>query len=146
MKYSVSIIVPVYGVESYIEDCVRSVMAQDYDGPLECVLVNDCTPDRSIEMAKQVLSDYKGAIEFRIVTHERNQGLSGARNTGIKESKGEYVYLLDSDDEISSNCISSLVAPLAIKRYEMVVGEYAVQGAEDIYPHANVPDREFVGL
>ena len=145
MKHKISIIIPVYGVEPYIEDCLRSVMKQDYSGPLECILVDDCSPDQSIYIAKQVLKEYHGSINFRIVTHERNKGLSGARNTGIKESTGEYVYFLDSDDEITRDCISSLAEPLANKRYDMVVGEYSVQGAEDKYQHLHVSDKEIVG-
>lgn len=105
----VSIIIPVYKVEKYIERCLRSVMAQTYDGPVECILVDDCTPDRSMEIAAKTLSAYSGNIDFKIVRHDRNRGLSAARNTGIREATGEYLYFLDSDDEITPDAMEKLI-------------------------------------
>lgn len=106
----VSIIIPVYKVEKYIERCLRSVMAQTYDGPMECIVVNDYTPDRSMEIAKQLLTSYIGNICFKIVLHDQNRGLSAARNTGIREARGKYLYFLDSDDEITPDAMVLFIA------------------------------------
>ena len=103
----VSIIVPVYNVSDYIERCVRSVMAQSYTD-LECIIVDDCTPDDSIEKCERMIAEYNGPIEFKILHHERNRGLSAARNTGTDAATGEYIYYLDSDDEITPKCIEIL--------------------------------------
>ena len=104
----VSIIIPVYNVAPYVEECIRSVMAQTTDEPIECIIVDDCGTDNSMQIVRDVLKEYTGPIEFKTVIHEKNGGLSAARNSGIRIARGEYLYFLDSDDYISSNCISSL--------------------------------------
>lgn len=103
----VSIIIPVYNVSEYIERCLNSVIAQTYTD-LECIIVDDCTPDDSIEKCERLITQYNGLIEFRILHHEHNRGLSAARNTGTEAARGEYIYYLDSDDEITPNCIEVL--------------------------------------
>lgn len=109
MINKVSIIIPVYGVEDYIKDCLSSVMSQDYTGQVECVLVDDCGSDRSIEIAENLIANYTGDVVFRILHHECNRGLSAARNTGFDGSTGDYVLFLDSDDKLYPNALSSLV-------------------------------------
>ena len=104
----VSIIIPVYNVSDYIERSVGSVMKQTYQN-IECILIDDCSPDDSITKAESMISQYGGPIEFMILHHQENKGLSGARNTGIKYSTGDYLYFLDSDDEITPTCIESLM-------------------------------------
>ena len=95
---SVSIIIPVYNVEQYIESCLLSVINQNYKGDIECVIVNDCTPDQSMVVVHKILSDYDGNILFKIVDHKENRGLSASRNSGVRVATGDYLYFLDSDD------------------------------------------------
>ena len=128
---SISVIVPVYGVEKYVGRCVESVMAQAtyFAGVLECVIVNDCTPDGSMEVVKGLLYKYAGTIRFKIIDHDKNLGLSEARNTGIKASSGDYILFLDSDDELMPGAIASFAQK--VEEYtdvDMVVGEYACDG------------------
>ena len=104
----ITIIIPVYNVSRYIARCLNSVVSQDYHGQIECIIVNDCTPDDSMAKVSAIISQYHGKIDFKIIEHEINKGLSGARNTGIRNATGDYVYFLDSDDEITPGCISSL--------------------------------------
>ena len=120
----ISIIVPIFDVEPYIADCLQSVMRQNYEGPLECILVDDCGTDKSIEAAEKLIAEYEGPIEFRVLHHEHNRGLSAARNTGMDAATGDYVYFLDSDDWISDDCIEKLVEPLLHEQYDVVVGDY----------------------
>lgn len=120
----VSIIIPVYNVEEYIADCLNSVIDQTYQGDLECVIVDDCTPDNSCAIIEDILSDYKGNIEFKFIHHEHNKGLSGARNTGIDYATGDYLYFLDSDDEITKDCIEVLCSPLNNSAFDIVIGNY----------------------
>ena len=108
----VSIIIPVYNVSAYIERCIKSVMNQTYSGDIECILVNDTTPDDSIEIAKRLIADYNGPIQFRILNHEHNRGLSATRNTGIDAATGDYLYFFDSDDEITPDCIEKMSCPI----------------------------------
>lgn len=98
----VTIIIPVYNVSAWIERCLLSVCCQTYDN-LECIIVNDATPDNSMAIAEKVLNEYKGDIRFKIINHEINKGLSAARNSGVKASKGKYLFFLDSDDELYSS-------------------------------------------
>ena len=104
-----SIIIPVYHVAPYIEDCLRSVMRQTYQGAMECLIVDDCGTDDSMAIAERVIASYEGPIVFQILHHERNRGLSAARNTGTLAAKGDYLYYLDSDDVITEDCIALLM-------------------------------------
>ena len=126
----ITIIIPVYNVEPYIEDCLKSVAAQTYNGDIECIIVNDCTPDNSCAIIEEFIGKYNGNIKFKLLHHKENRGLSAARNTGIYAATGEYIYFLDSDDEITSNCIALLSAPLKEKKYDFVIGDYCVVGAD----------------
>lgn len=90
----VSVIIPIYNVKSYLERCIKSVQNQSFKD-LEMILIDDGSTDGSEELADQL-----AAFDSRIhVIHQKNQGISGARNTGLRAAKGEYVVFLDSDDE-----------------------------------------------
>ncbi len=105
----VSIIIPVYNVQDYLVECLESVVAQTYTGAIECLIIDDCGQDNSINLVEEFVVSCKSAITFRIIQHECNKGLSGARNTGIRESHGDYLYFLDSDDRIDPNCIELMM-------------------------------------
>ena len=120
----ISIIVPVYNVERYICECFESIAAQTYEGELECIFVDDCGQDDSIALLEQLIASYSGPIQFSILHHEHNRGLSAARNTGIEHATGDYVYFLDSDDCITPDCIEKLSA--LAKKYK---GIDVVQGS-----------------
>ena len=128
MKCAISIVIPVYNVEQYIADCLQSVMCQTYQGPLECILVDDCGTDTSMEIVEKLIAEYQGPIEFRVLHHEHNRGISAARNTGMDAAKGDYVYFLDSDDWISDDCIEKLTEPLLQEKVDIVVGDYEMIG------------------
>lgn len=120
----VSIIIPVYAVSDYIERCIQSVMNQTYDS-IECILVNDVTPDDSIIKCEQLINSYQGPINFVILHHEHNRGLSAARNTGSNAATGDYVFYLDSDDEITPDCIEKMIKPIQKDAtIEMVLGNH----------------------
>lgn len=104
----ISIIVPVYNVEQYIKECFDSIAAQTYKGEIECIFVDDCGQDDSVAILEKLIAEYHGPMQFRIVHHEHNKGLSGARNTGIRHAQGDYLYFIDSDDSIISDCIEKL--------------------------------------
>ena len=111
--YNITIIIPVYNVQDYIERCLDSIMAQECeDYHLECVLVNDCTPDRSMEIIDSKLRNYFGNIVFVVVNHEKNKGLSASRNTGLQKASGDYVLFVDSDDRLENNALINLVMGL----------------------------------
>ena len=133
MVLSVSIVVPVYNVEDYIEDCFQSIANQTYAGRMECLFIDDCGKDNSIQILEGLIKAYDGPIEMRLLHHEKNKGLSGARNTGIANAKGDYLFFLDSDDQLYPNSISSL-CDAAIKENmpDMVLGGYQVNVPEHV--------------
>lgn len=92
----ISVIVPMYKVEEYIEKCTRSILEQDFDD-FEVIFVDDYTPDRSVEVLQGVLSDYPES-RCRIVHHPENRGLAMARTTGVNVARGRYIFHIDSDD------------------------------------------------
>jgi glycosyltransferase involved in cell wall biosynthesis len=115
----VSIIVPFHNVEQYIEECIKSVVNQDYIN-MEFILVDDASPDSS-----RIVADRLAARDsrIRIVTHTKNQGLGCSRNTGVRNSTGQYIFFLDSDDYLSSSsAISSLVNAAQRSKCRVVVG------------------------
>ena len=104
----VSIIIPVYNVAPYIRRCLNSVVAQTFQD-IECILVDDCATDNSMILVEDFINNYQGEIDFKTFHHSKNSGLSAARNTGIKESTGIFLYFLDSDDSITPDCIETLL-------------------------------------
>ncbi|MFV0152511.1 glycosyltransferase [Empedobacter falsenii] len=117
----VSINIPVYKCEQYIFRCLESVKNQTYKN-LEIILVNDCTPDNSIAIIEEYMTLNK---ELNIQLHHltTNQGLSVVRNTGIEKSTGKFIYFLDSDDDIESNCIELLVNNQLQTNSQMVIAQ-----------------------
>lgn len=105
----ISIIIPIYNVAPYLQRCLDSVANQTITEGIECILVDDCGTDNSLEIAEQFVQNYQGNIKFQLISHEQNKGLSAARNTGIRYAIGEYLFFLDSDDEITPNCIEGFL-------------------------------------
>ena len=99
----VSVIVPIYNVEEYLEECLESIRNQTYTN-IEVILVNDGSTDGSIEICERFCQQDN---RFKLVTQE-NQGLSAARNRGVKESIGEYIMFVDSDDVVKENIVEVL--------------------------------------
>lgn len=115
----ISIIVPIYNVEKYLDECVNSIVAQSYKN-LEIILVNDGSPDNSPRICDEWASK-----DPRIkVIHKVNGGLSDARNAGIDACTGEYVMFVDSDDYIVPNMAERLLDTLLIHKCDIVCGGY----------------------
>ena len=121
IKPFISIIIPVYNVEPYIERCFQSVISQTYRN-YEIIFVDDCGTDKSVEILQQLIDGYKGDISIKLIHHGKNLGAAAARNNGMKDASGEYFLFVDSDDFISSDCLETLIAPLQQKKYNLVVG------------------------
>lgn len=119
-KYKVTIGMPVYGVEKYIRKCMLSVLNQTFQEDYEIIAIDDWGPDRSIEIIKELQSSHPRGNSIQIITQPQNMGCWAARNRVLKEAQGEYIFLLDSDDYISEDCIEKLYAE-AIKHHAEVV-------------------------
>lgn len=131
----VSIIIPVYKVSAYIADCLRSVCEQTYPH-MEVILVNDATPDDSMEQAAPWIQKMQErGYTVQVVNHPENKGLSAARNTGLKAATTEWVYFLDSDDELTPQCIEWMVEQVKLHpSVDFVIGGVKVVGVDWKYP------------
>lgn len=103
---NLSIIVPVYNVADYLPKCLDSLLAQDLpQNEYEIIVINDGSTDNSGEIAQQYADKYANIT----LINQENQGLSGARNTGIKHAKGDYIQFVDSDDYLEVNVLGGLI-------------------------------------
>lgn len=124
----ISIIIPVYQAEDYIEACLNSIASQDYPGKIECILVDDCGKDASMAKVRLFVEGFHGSISFHILSHNYSRGAAAARNTGLRYASGEYILFVDSDDYLASNALSVLSAPLSFAKYDMILGKYEAFG------------------
>lgn len=122
-----SIIIPIYNVEKYISKTLESIFSQSYPADsLEVIVVNDGTPDNSMS----IVSEYALKYDNLRVIEQENQGLSGARNTGLTAAQGEYVWFVDSDDWIEDGCFEKVLALLNddIDVFMFKIREYDEEG------------------
>ena len=118
----ISVIIPVYGVEKYIERCARSVLGQTYKD-VEYIFVNDCTEDCSMDILKTIINEYPSR-NITIINKEKNEGLPQARKTGLLASHGEFVIHFDSDDWVAPDCLEKMYAAAISYNADIVVADY----------------------
>ena len=133
----ISVIVPVYNVEDYLEECLESIRQQTYTD-IEIILVNDGSTDGSKEICERYCAKDS---RFKLVNQE-NQGLSEARNVGVRESIGEYIYFVDSDDVIKVDILETLFS--FMKDDVDIVGCNHSTKKEDLIQHTS-PNIIFQG-
>lgn len=134
MDNLVSIVIPVYNVEQYLDRCMESVVGQTYTN-LEIILVDDGSKDTS-----SAICDQWGKKDDRIlVVHQKNGGLSNARNTGINNASGKWIMFVDSDDVVSSNIVE-LLMQLAVSQD----ADIAIGGVKHIFDEKSITFEEQV--
>ena len=104
----VSILVPFYNVEKYVGRCVESLFTQTYQN-VEFIFVNDCSPDRSIDVINESIEKHHVTDKCKIISHTTNQGICASRNDLLDNATGEYILFIDSDDYIDSDMVELLV-------------------------------------
>ncbi len=109
----VSILVPFYNVEKYVGRCVESLFTQTYKN-IEYIFVNDCTPDKSMEIINAMIEKYGVASQCKMIVHNHNQGISASRNDCLDNMSGDYFLFIDSDDYVDKDMVELLV--LAAKK------------------------------
>lgn len=120
----VSVIIPVYGVENYIDRCASSLFEQTLDD-IEYIFVDDCTPDNSISVLEALLTKYpRRMCQTHILHHEKNKGLPAARQTGLKYASGEYIIHCDSDDWVDTEMYRLMYEKAKEDDADMVVCNY----------------------
>lgn len=113
-----SIIIPVYNVEKYVDECLKSIIKQ-YRNNLEIILINDGSTDDSTRICEMYCKQYENIRLF----NQKNKGLSAARNQGIRLSVGEYVLFLDSDDYLKENIIENLMHTISSTNADVILGK-----------------------
>lgn len=104
----ISVIIPIYKVEAFIERCATTLLEQTFR-EVEYIFVDDATPDRSIQILEEVVTRYPERKEqVSIIHHEENKGLPAARNTGLTLATGEYIFHCDSDDYVELTMLEEL--------------------------------------
>lgn len=119
IKYDLTILVPVYNVEKYLQQCLDSVFAQKTDFSYEVIAIDDGSTDGSAE----ILERFRDRENFRLLT-QSNRGLSGARNRGLREAMGRYLMFLDSDDFLPENAVQSLLYAAVYRNADIVQGSF----------------------
>lgn len=135
----VSVIVAVYNVEPYVERCVHSLFNQTLDD-IEYIIVDDCSPDNSIEIIKKTLDRYpQRKKQVKFIHHESNQGQAGARTSGMKAATGEYMIHCDPDDWVELNMYELLynaAHPIGKNPIDVVLCNYMLHemnGTKEVY-------------
>lgn len=113
-----SIIVPVYNVEPFVEECLQSIIDQDFDHPYEVMLINDCSPDASFEICRRFV-ELNQASQFVLLENSENMGVSATRNRGLEQAKGRYFMFVDPDDLLPLNTLSVLYE--AAEKYDAAI-------------------------
>lgn len=138
LEYLVSVLVPIYGTEKYIERCAVSLFEQTYKN-IEYIFVDDCSPDRSVEILQSVINRYPLRKQLtRIVRHNKNMGLGVARNTSILNSKGLFVMHVDSDDYLDKYCIEKCVKAQLLTNADILSVSYS-KVKKGIYENVILP-------
>lgn len=138
MKKLLSIIVPIYNVEDYISDCLQSILNQGLNSDdYEVILVNDGTEDKSMEKISNLLTDHPNFHVYE----QSNQGLSVARNTGLRHAQGDYVLLLDSDDMLIDNSLPILLQHAMTSKCDMVVADFMKLTSDSIPRYRSITHK-----
>lgn len=120
----VSIIIPVYNAADTLPMCIASLFAQTFRD-IELIFINDCSTDQTREVLLQSISEHQGAdICARIIDHELNKGVAAARNTGLENASGDYIYFVDADDWIEEDLVEKLVSRAVDKQLDVVGCEW----------------------
>ena len=121
----ISVLVPIYMVEPYIERCVRSLFEQTMTDGVEFIFVNDASKDRSMDILSDILRQYPSRqSQVRLVSHNVNKGLAVARITALNLAKGEYVINLDSDDFFETDMLEAMYSLAKKQNADIVVADY----------------------
>ena len=137
-----SIIVPIYNVEAYLEDCLDSLLHQDIESSMyEIICINDGSTDKS----KEILDKLSKIVNHIVIIHQSNQGVSAARNKGIELAKGEYIWFVDADDVIAYNCLGDICKQLNEESPDLLfVKPIAFNDGDDIdrFKTGNIQENE----
>lgn len=128
-------------VSSYIERCARSIFEQTYQN-LEIIFVDDCTPDKSIDILQRVLEDYQQRkAQTKIIKHEKNRGLTAARKTAYTRAKGDFVFFVDSDDWMDGDLIENYIRAEMDTDADVIMSDYYINTGSTVTRRSQRPEH-----
>lgn len=119
----VTIGIAAYNVENYIGETLNSALNQDFKD-LEILVCDDCSTDNTMHVVKDLITSHPNGYKVRIIKNSTNSGTSAVRNNCIDNAKGEFIYFLDGDDNISNNCISLLYSKMKERPVDIVMANH----------------------
>ena len=129
----ISVIVPVYNVEKYLDKCIESIVNQTYQH-IEIILVDDCSTDTSLE----ICNNWAKRDNRIVVIHKNNEGIGIARNTGIEFSKGDYIVFVDSDDLLNADAIEVMYSRIQYDKSDVAIGNFV-----KLYPDGTIQNSSY---
>jgi glycosyltransferase involved in cell wall biosynthesis len=142
-KPLISVIVPIYNVEPYLDACLNSIRQQTYK-KLEIIVIEDCSTDNSTQVLQAHLKDER----IKLIQHDRNRGLSAARNSGIKAATGTYMMFVDSDDIVDSSLVEACVKTALTTKADVITYDFTtfkdgISATDLPYPKHNLKVKPF---
>ncbi len=128
-KVDISVLIPIYGVERYIERSLRSIFSQSKTSGVEYILVNDCTLDSSMEIAQRLIGEFS-SLNIVVVNHEVNRGIAAARQSAVDIARGEYLLFFDSDDWCEPTMLEEMYRSAKSSGADIVVCDYYLTRAD----------------
>ena len=138
---AITLAIPVYNAEAYVEQSLRSALDQDFELPYEVLVVDDCGTDKSMEVVHHVMEQHPRRNLVRTIRHPRNLGLGAARNTAIDQAHGKYLFFLDADDWLTIDCLSHLYALAEHHQSDVTAGSTKQYQHGEILPRYSLCDK-----
>ena len=107
MKKNISVGIPVFNVEKYIERCLSSLFSQSIAKKIEFIIVNDCSADNSMKIIENICEKYK-ELDINIISHEKNKGIAATRNTLLKNFHSDFIIMVDADDFVKPDFVEKM--------------------------------------
>ena len=115
-----SIIIVSFNTKDLLKKCLHSIYTDCKGFSFEVIVVDDCSKDKSIDKVKEFIKSYKGKIKIKVIKHNKNRGKSEAMKTGIKQAKGDYILLTDSDSYFDKDALKKIF--IDMNGYTSIIG------------------------
>lgn len=136
MRFDVSIIIPTYNVEQYIYDALNSIANQTFNGEIEVIVVDDCSTDQTIKIVQKF--NHNGKFHLKLFKQEKNMRQGTARNRGITEASGKYIFFLDGDDLLHEEAIEKMYKKAEENAYDFVVCDWIYFNPDGQFKYVNI--------
>ncbi len=140
-QIDISVLIPIYGVEKFIERSLRSIFSQSKTSGVEFILVNDCTKDNSMEIARALIAEFT-TLDVKIIEHKENGGIAAARQTLLDNACGKYTIYIDSDDWCEPNMLEDMYNCALENNADIVSTDYYISKTQgEFYDTLPTPDN-----